>query len=174
MWLASMGRALVRAETPQKADAILVLAGDWNGGRVMTGCELSRRGYAPVVLVSGPNAWYGLNEADASIQFAARNGCPTDRLEPVKLTAHSTDEEARVLKPMLERRGIRSLLIVTSNYHTNRAGRTFERVLGDAVEVRMIASPDPYFEPSSWWKSREGQKVMFYEAVKNVADWFGV
>lgn len=174
LWLGAIGRSLVRSESPQPADAILVLAGDWRGARIMRACELLHEGYAPVVLVSGPTEWYGLNEADAALRFAASRGCSGEGLQPVRMHALSTVEEAEVFAPELRRRGIRNLLIVTSNYHTRRAGRIFERVLGGAVRVRMIPAPDQYFEPTGWWKSREGQKTVFYEVSKTAADWIGL
>jgi uncharacterized SAM-binding protein YcdF (DUF218 family) len=172
-WLAAVGDALVRSESPEKADAILVLAGDWRGQRILTACDLLEKGYAPVVLVSGPTELYGVNEADAAIRFAARHGCPENAMEALKMPALSTAEEARVLAPELKRRSIRNLLIVTSSYHTNRAGRIFEQALRDGVNVRTISAPDRYFHSWDWWKSREGQKAVFLEVSKTIAGWVG-
>jgi uncharacterized SAM-binding protein YcdF (DUF218 family) len=91
----------------------------------------------------------------------------------MKLPALSTADEAEIIAPELKRLAIRDLLIVTSNYHTKRAGKMFEDELGFGVNVRTIAAPDLYFRPSDWWKTREGQKVMFLEVSKTVAGWAG-
>lgn len=172
--LETVGAALVDSNTPRQADAILVLAGDWRGDRILKACDLLAKGFAPVVLVSGPADWYGLNEADAAIQFAGKHGCDTSRLNPLHLRAFSTLEEARVVEPVLRQRSVDDLIVVTSNYHTARAGRIFRRVMGQEVRLTMVASPDPFFEPDRWWKSREGQKTVFLETSKTVADWIGL
>lgn len=174
LWLRAIGGMLVSDSEPRRADAAVVLAGDYRGSRMLKACELLRAGHVPVVLVSGPMGWYGINEADLAIRFATDRGCPADSIQPVYITAHSTAEEAREFRPELERRGIGSLLLVTSNYHTSRALRTFRRTLPERIELLPIAAPDPYFTPDAWWRSREGQKTMFFEFSKTVADWIGL
>lgn len=165
---------LVSDFEPRRADAALVLAGDHRGNRILKACELLRAGHVPVVLVSGPMGWYGTNEADLATRFATGHGCPADSIQPVYITAHSTVEEAREVRPELERRRIGSVLLVTSNYHTARALRTFRRTLPERMEIAPVAAPDPYFTPDAWWHSREGQKTMFFEFSKTVADWIGL
>ena len=173
-WLRALGEALVSSSAPSRADAILVLAGDPRGNRIIHACGLARSGLAPVVLVSGPMETYGINEADLAIRYAVSKGCPAGLMQPVYIRALSTTEEARAIGPELGRRGIRNLVIVTSNYHTARAGRTFRRVLGDSVHVATVAAPDPWFTVDGWWQTREGQKTWFFEASKTVADWIGL
>lgn len=168
------GAALVRSEPPQRADAIVVLAGDHRGYRVLQACELVKSGNAPVVLISGPAEWYGINEAELAIQYAARHGCPRNLLSPVFMKAMSTTEEVEALRPVLASRGVRKVLVVTSNYHTARAYRALRRILGDSLEIRMAAAPDPYYSPDAWWHTREGQKTFFFEFSKTVAEWVGL
>jgi uncharacterized SAM-binding protein YcdF (DUF218 family) len=154
---------------PVKADAALVLAGDPQGNRIKTAAELIRSGYAPRVFVSGPMEWYGLNEADLAIEYAVANGYPREWFEPIRIKALSTDEEAAALIPELERRGIRRLLIVTSDFHTARAGKIYRKAVPAAMEVHTIAAPDKYFKPHAWWLTREGCKAWFYEVTKTFA-----
>jgi uncharacterized SAM-binding protein YcdF (DUF218 family) len=175
VWLTGIGHALVSATNePRKSDAILVLAGDWEGSRILTACDLVRREMAPVVLVSGPTAWYGINEADAAIRFATANGCDGSKLRPVYIKAFSTVEEAWKLHRELRNAGIRELIIVTSSYHTSRSARVYRRELGDEIRFTMVAAPDEFFEPGTWWKTREGQKTVFFEVSKTVAHWAGL
>ena len=174
VWLSSIGFALTNAREPQKADAILVLAGDWRGQRILTACDLLRKLVAPFVLVSGPTIWYGINEADGAIRFAAANGCDTSRLRAVYIRAFSTEEEARELYPVLREHRIRHLVIITSSFHTARSTRVFRRELGDQIRFTMVASPDEFFTPDTWWKTREGQKTVFFEVSKTIAYWVGL
>jgi uncharacterized SAM-binding protein YcdF (DUF218 family) len=169
-----LGEYLVESAPAEKSDAVVVLAGDPRGNRVMRAGELVRDGYAPVALVSGPYDIYGVNEADLAIQFAVRRGVPARYFERVDTHSFSTEQEARAFLPELRKRDVRTLLLVTSNFHTRRAAETFRNVLGDGVVVRSITAPDPFFTTSTWWHNREGQKTVFYEYSKTLAYWAGL
>lgn len=174
VWLTGIGNLLVRNDRPQKGDVIITLAGDFRGNRILKACELVRQGLAPSVIVSGPMAFYGRNEASLAVDYAASHGCPAASLVPVQFGASSTEEEARHLVPEMEKQGHHRLLIVTSNFHTARAGRIFERMAGQYTKIVMIPAPDPFFSPETWWHTREGQKTVFYEWSKTVAVWLGL
>lgn len=167
------GSFLVRASEPEKADAIFVFAGDGMGNRITKAAELVREGYAPVAIVSGPQAYYGVYESDLAISFAVREGYPESYFESFENYAHSTEEEVDAAAPMIREHGIHRLLLVTSDFHTRRAMKQMQRALPD-VELTMVAAPDGYFSPDGWWKSREGRKTFFYEWVKTVATWLGI
>ncbi|MBC7925937.1 MAG: YdcF family protein [Bryobacteraceae bacterium] len=174
VWLPGVGYLLVQDEAPRAADALLVLAGDWKGERILKACEVAASGFVPTILVSGPMLLYGQNEADLAIAYAVKGGCNPAILEACRLNASSTEEEARVFQPELRRRKIQRLLVVTSNFHTARAGRIFRKRLGGEVEVHMIAAPDKYFNPTSWWRDRQGQKTAFYEFSKTLSNLIGL
>src|SRR2546425_304943 len=112
-----MGEFLVHIDPLVKADAVLVLAGDWNGDRILKGAELVKKGYAPIVFVSGPMAVYGLNEATMAINYAVRRGYPREIFLPMISGAFSTRDEVAFFGPELRRRGIHRLLIVSSDFH---------------------------------------------------------
>lgn len=173
-WLAAAAHALIQSDPPEPAQAILVLAGDQKGERIMKACELAKAGLAPRILVSGSGEIYGRHEAELAVEFAVRHQCPQSLLEPVPIRAFSTEEEAREFQRELRARNITELMIVTSNFHTARAGRIFRRRLADTVRVRMFAAPDALFDPDRWWHTREGQKTMFYESSKTISGAFGL
>jgi uncharacterized SAM-binding protein YcdF (DUF218 family) len=172
--LKAAGNYLVESSPPEKADAILVLAGDTRGSRIMRAAELVRAGYAPVALVSGPMQIYGVNEADLAIQYAVRQGVPAAYFAPVYRPALSTLEEARGFAMELRQRNIRKLLLVTSDYHSRRAASIFRNILGPTVDIRAVPAPDRYFHADTWWQTREGQKTVFYEYAKAAAGWLGM
>jgi uncharacterized SAM-binding protein YcdF (DUF218 family) len=175
-WLPWLGGALVRDDGPAKADFAVVLAGDWKGQRVLRASELARQGYVRGVMVSGPSM-YGIHECDVAIQYAVRQGYPAEWFAALPNDALSTRQEARVVLEELKRRGAGSFLLVTSDYHTARAGRIFRsamRQIGGGPEMRLVAAPDRFFRPDNWWKSREGLKTVFMEWSKTVATAFGV
>ena len=173
LWMTALASYLVRAEEPVRADIAVVLAGDGYGERVLKGAELVRQGFTAKVLVSGPEGIYGYNEAELAIPFAIRHGYPESWFAPLPHKAMSTREEAAAVAPELRRRGVRRCLLVTSNYHTRRAGGIFRSAAPD-LEFRVIAAEDRLFRADRWWRSREGQKRFVMEWMKTIAGWFGV
>ncbi len=173
LWLGALGTYLVRADTPTKADAIVVLAGDRFGYRVLKACELLREGYAPRALIDGPCCYYGIHESELAIAFAAKAGCPADRLDSFPMKATNTKDEAVTVAAELRKRQIRSFLVVTSDYHTRRAAKAFARV-ARPESFRIVAAPDKYFRAGQWWRDREAQKIVFMEWSKTIATWVGM
>ena len=177
LWLGALGRALVEDDGPARCDAVVVLGGDEWGKRVETAARLVRAGYAPLVLISGAPAAYGANEADLAIPYIVRQGYPAEWFVALRNHAMSTREECLLLLGELRQRQVRSLILVTSDFHSARAARTFraaERTLGCRLDMRVVAAPDPYFHPDSWWRSREGCKTTLTEWEKTVANALGI
>jgi uncharacterized SAM-binding protein YcdF (DUF218 family) len=173
LWLGWLGSFLVSTETPQHADAIVILAGDMDGLRILKGAELARQGFAPKVYVSGPRPIYGVSEAELAINSAVRKGFDRKLFEAADVPADSTEEEAHGITAMLRQRGVKSLIVVTSNYHTGRAGRIWRRV-ATGIRITTIASPDSFFTTTGWWQSRTGRKTVFYEWLKTLTGPLGV
>jgi uncharacterized SAM-binding protein YcdF (DUF218 family) len=177
LWLSAFGKALVHDDGAAKADIAVVLAGDYWGHRLTKAAELVRQGYVPQVLVSGPPGFYGVNEADAAIQYAIGKGYPAGWFIPLRHTALSTREEAVVVLDALKQRNIQSFLLVTSNYHTARARRIYlkaEHLRGGGPDMRVVASGDQFFTAGDWWRNREGQKTVFMEWTKTLTSVFGI
>jgi uncharacterized SAM-binding protein YcdF (DUF218 family) len=172
-FLTFLGKALVEDDGAQKADAILVLGGDEFGTRILKGAELAKAGYAPIVLVSGPAALLG-HTSDATIEFAERKGFPASlfRAVPLPPGADSTRSEADFLGKYLRDSNLQRILLVTSNYHSRRAARTW-RHENPRLAVDVIPAPDPDFTPGTWWQSRHGKKTFLYEWMKTISSWFG-
>ena len=171
--LSALGTYLVQADPPQKADAALVLAGDGWGHRILTGAQLARDGYVSKVLVSGPDGAYGYHECDLAIPFAVKHGYPEAYFVHMENQARSTLAEARVDLVEIRRMGFKRIVVVTSNFHTRRAGRVF-RGLAPDLTILVVAAPDENFTPDGWWHSREGQKIFLAEWEKTVANWVGI
>jgi uncharacterized SAM-binding protein YcdF (DUF218 family) len=170
-WLAALGRYLVRASPPVPADMIVVLAGDYSGNRILTAADLVRRGVAPKALISGPSGAYSLHESDLAIQFAVRHGYSESYFVALPNDARSTQDEAADVLAALRQRHAHRVDIVTSDYHTRRAGNIF-RAQAPGLEIHMVAAPDEYFTAGGWWKNREGRKTFLLEWMKTVASWF--
>ncbi len=173
LWLPFFGTFFVISHPLQHADAIIVLAGDVSGGRVLKAAELVKQGIAPVALVSGPVELYQQNEADLAIAMAVRQGFPPSSFKAVISQSDSTQEEAMHFRNILHQMGIHKALIVTSDFHTRRALRIFSAAI-PGVDFRITASDVENFEPQRWWITRAGRKLVFYEWLKTFAERLGV
>lgn len=168
-----LGNFLVRSEAPEKADVIVVLAGDSFGQRILKGCELIRQGYAPKALVSGPRLLYGRHEDEFSIPWAVEHGCDPSWFEALRNDFKSTREEAAMFSRVMHERGVKTYLLVTSNFHTARAARIFRREIPDLRAI-VVAAPYPEFDPDAWWKDRQHRKVFVLEWMKTLTEPFGI
>lgn len=176
-WLPLVGWALVRDDGPAKADIAVVLGGDPWGVRISKAGDLVRQGYAPIVLVSGPPGYYDQHECEPEIAWAVRHGYPAAWFIPFPDEARSTQDEARILLPELQRRNVHRALFVTTDYHSRRAARVIraaERAMGVGIDIRMITAPDREFHPATWWRNRQGQKIAFTEWTKTLAEAIGL
>jgi uncharacterized SAM-binding protein YcdF (DUF218 family) len=167
--LAALGNFLVKAGPPQKADIIVVLAGDGFGRRILKAAELIKEGYAPKALISGPSGNYGNYECDLAIPFAVKAGYPESYFVHFEHTARSTESEAQEAAKKLHEMGVKRVMVVTSNFHTRRAGTMFRRAAPD-IEFFVVSAPDEFFKPDSWWHDREACKIFLYEWMKTVAE----
>jgi len=171
--LTGLGSYLVRDQAPEKADIALVLAGDAEGNRILTAAQLARRGYVPKILVSGPGGFYGYHECDLAIPFAVKAGYPESYFLHFENEARSTKEEARDSVARLRQMGVHKVLLITSDFHTRRAGGIFRATAPD-LQFVVVSAPDKYFTADGWWHSRNGQKVAFTEWTKTVTAVFGI
>src|SRR5271157_5087744 len=109
-------------EPAPHADAIVVLSDDnFYADRATRATELYRQGVAGIVVASGrrlrPNA--GLSELME--HDLVERGVPKDKILRFAHDADSTSEEAAALAHFAEEHKWKSIVVVTSNYHTRRA-----------------------------------------------------
>ena len=170
--LAYFGKYLVKSDAPQPADLIVVLAGNFYGPRVIKAAELSNQGYAPRVLISGtpyrsqPED-QSRPEGEFAIAFLAQQGYRTDSFESFGHHARSTIEEAIALRPELGRRGVKRVLLVTSDYHSRRALLVFQLVC-PGIRFISVAAPDSQYLPDKWWSDERSRSLFFSEWTKIV------
>jgi uncharacterized SAM-binding protein YcdF (DUF218 family) len=91
--------------------------------------------------------------------------CETDR------SVNSTGEEAAALRRCLQDRGWRSIVVVTSNFHSRRAQLIWRRAVANAnppFEVSVHGVSDGDFEPAGWWRKRLYAKTWILELTKLV------
>ena len=162
--LSYLGACLVSPQTPRSSDLILVLGGNFWGQRVLTGADLGKQGYAPLVLISGV-LYEGRPEGQAAIDFLVARGYPRRLFQSFLHHAPSTIGEAIALRPELIRRGVKQVLLVTSSYHSRRAAIVF-RLFCPGIQFVTISAPDFLYQPDRWWEDASSRKLFFSEWSK--------
>ena len=166
LWLPRIGHFLIQEDELATADVVVVLAGDYSGGRVARGLELVRQGVAPLVLLNGSSSIFLETECRQAVDYAFSLGAEPTEAEPFCFEASSTLAESVLVDRELVRRGYRSAVVVTSDFHTRRSRMIFSQSASGNVEYRFAAAPTPGFNPDVWWRSRSGKKVVALEYLK--------
>ncbi len=181
-WVMARALVVVTAE-PVQADALVVLSGSSVYlERVNRAAQLWKEGRAPKILLTNDNERSGWSsEQQRNPLFVEREsealqlaGIPAAAIEVLPQPVSSTYEEAVRLRDYATTQGLRSVLIVTSAYHSRRALWTMRRVFeGSGVEVGVAIAPIGEQSPSSatWWLHPGGWRMIAGEYVKLVYYW---
>jgi uncharacterized SAM-binding protein YcdF (DUF218 family) len=167
------GESWIVNESLERADAIIVLSDDnFYADRVTRAAELMREGKAPVVVASGRRLRPYAGIAELMQHDLIERGVPKDRILVFPQDADNTREEAEALLPLVKQRNWRSVLVVTSNYHTRRARYIFRHIFPQDIEVAVVSARDGDFDPEAWWEMRKSVKELTREvAGMMVAVW---
>lgn len=153
-----VGNFLIVNEMPQKSDVIIVLAGD-SGERLNYGVALYQQGFADNLLLSGgmsyvqmvPQLLQGIPESDILREDKSR----------------TTFENAKYSLKIIQARGYRSAIVVTSPYHTRRASIIFSQVF-KGIDVTICPVPYDAGMTHNWWQSGGSTQFVVSEYLKLV------
>jgi len=158
------GRLLV-INQPEKADIILVLAGE-TGSRPERALQLLHQGFAQHMILNVPvnGQIYQWTQLDLARQYV--EGLPEAKSVSIcPIEGLSTRDEARDAVACLKRAGGSSVLLVTSDFHTRRALNIFRHeVRGYTFHVAAAFDENEF--GTQWWKQREWAKTAASEWTK--------
>jgi uncharacterized SAM-binding protein YcdF (DUF218 family) len=167
------GQLWVVDEPAERADVIVVLGDDnYTGDRAAHAGELYQAGLAPQVVASGRLLRPYAGIAEMIERDLESRGVPAASIVKFTHSAGNTREEAEALKGLVASRGWKRVLVVTSNYHARRARFIFGRVFPPSITVRVSAANDSEFDPSRWWETPLGRKLLFNEVAGYVVAWW--
>jgi uncharacterized SAM-binding protein YcdF (DUF218 family) len=159
-----VGETWIVEDSLERSDAIIVLSDDnFYADRAQRAAELCRHGMAPVVVASGRRLRPYAGIAELMVHDLAERGVPKDKIEAFVQDADNTKDEARALAQLASKKKWRSVIVVTSNYHTRRARYIFRHVFPPAIRVLLASAPDGDFDPQSWWQHRRSLKQLTRE-----------
>ena len=165
----------------ESSDAILVLAGGVFD-RELEAADLFNRGLASQVLLTAepdPAVFAELRNrgvrVETSLELRQRVlnqlGVPRERVHVLPGIVAATVHEAEAAARWSDQNQARSLIVVTSTFHTARARHVFRQVFADRpVTLRFAPASKSDFQPDTWWRQRntlrdglfELQKTLFY------------
>jgi len=97
-------------------------------------------------------------------QLLAKAGISAERIRIIGLTLGGTYGEAVATRDLVVAQHLKSVLVVTSPYHTRRSLATFRKVLGGGVAVGVVASSDTSpARPDRWWAQGYDRAYVGYE-----------
>lgn len=175
-WVAA--RALIVRAELEHADALVVLSGSSAYiERTQSAARLFTEGRAPRVILTKdpmPGGWSEAEQRNPSFVERAtaelrRAGVTADRIEVLPDKVSNTYDEAVAIRDYASAHGLRSILVVTSSYHSRRALWTLRRTFhGSGIEVGLyaVAPGQQMPAPSVWWWRPLGWRVVALEYVK--------
>jgi len=165
--LAARAGGFLILDAPRPSDVILVLAGDTDR-RPARALELLQRGYGRRIVLDVPtnSKIYEFTQLQLAQKYvqdlpqaASISICPIDGL--------STQDESKDAEKCLAREGGKSVLIVTSDFHTRRALSIFRREI-PGHEYSVAASRDPSGFGARWWTHRQWAKTFVDEWLRMI------
>lgn len=180
LWLVSWlgARWLIVRAPLERADAIVVLSGSATlSERVQHAARLYAEKRAPKILLTTDNRQGGWSRSEQrnlyfyeiAIRQLSRLGVPTENIEVVTPPVASTWDEATVLRDYAKTHSLRSILIVTSSYHSRRALFTFRNFLADGdvqVGIDPVETGIQTPRPATWWLHLRGWELVLVEYLK--------
>lgn len=178
-------RNLIIEKPLKHADAILVLGGSRTYiERTKKAAELFNEGITSKIYLTDDGEQAGWNQKEQRnppfVELARKNlianGVPAENIEILESQVAGTMDEARLLSEKAKTANLKSILIVTSAYHTRRAFWAFKTAFAEndlPTELGIAAPPtgEQTPLPNFWWLSVFGWRVVAGEYVKFAGYW---
>jgi len=174
--LGAAGRFLVEENPLAHADAIVVLTGSYPD-RILEAVALYRDGWAPRIILCRESENAGFRKLQSlgvtvprvfelNRSVAEQLGVPSDAITVLERPAGSTYSEAEVVLDYVLQQGYRSILLVTSKYHSARAARIYRFLANDRIAIIVRPARDDDFQPNGWWRDRPSTRRVVIEYQK--------
>lgn len=174
---------LIISRPIEQPEAMIVLSGSSQYvERCRKAAELYRDQGISLIYLTNDGELSGWSAADrGNVPFVelerrelVANGVRHDSIRTLDGTVKGTDDEAKAMATEAKAQGLKSVLIVTSPYHTRRAYRAFERMFVDTrIQIGIEHAPltDEQPSPYYWWLSLRGWQLVGGEYVKSAVYW---
>ncbi|HEY8559747.1 MAG TPA: YdcF family protein [Pyrinomonadaceae bacterium] len=173
-------------KTLARADAILVLSGSSEyAERADEAAALYKADVSRKIFLTNDGLQSGWNQNEQRNPFFVElarqrligEGVGEESIEVLAPAVDGTIDEANLFAQKASERNLRSVVLVTSAYHSRRALRTFERVFAAnnlPVEIGVACPAEELraVSPVVWWLSFQGWKTVALEYLKIAYYWW--
>jgi uncharacterized SAM-binding protein YcdF (DUF218 family) len=180
LWLVAWlgARGLIVSAPLERADAIVVLSGSSTlAERTQHAARLFSQQRSQKILLTTDNQQGGWSAAEQrnpyfheiAVNELTRLGVPSQNVEVVRPPVSSTWDEAQVISDYSKAHNLRSILIVTSAYHSRRALWTFRTRFNDTntqIGLDPVETGIQTPQPATWWLHPRGWQIVFVEYLK--------
>jgi uncharacterized SAM-binding protein YcdF (DUF218 family) len=165
VWLVGNSGKFLVVDDPQRADAMVVLAGETDR-RPARALQLLNEDYAPRIVLDVPADALVFGSTYSQLAQNWANAQPQSKaIRVCAIHGLSTKAEAVEAAQCLHQEGARSVLIVTSDYHTRRALSEFQKEAPDFT-FHVAAAYDPTQFGVRWWQHRQWAKMNLDEWLR--------
>jgi uncharacterized SAM-binding protein YcdF (DUF218 family) len=165
VWLVGNSGKFLVVDDPQRADAMVVLAGETDR-RPARALQLLNEDYAPRIVLDVPADALVFGSTYSQLAQNWANAQPQSKaIRVCAIRGLSTKAEAVEAAQCLHQEGARSVLIVTSDYHTRRALSEFQKEAPDFT-FHVAAAYDPTQFGVRWWQHRQWAKMNLDEWLR--------
>jgi uncharacterized SAM-binding protein YcdF (DUF218 family) len=178
----NMGHWLVREDTLQHADVIVVLSGGLPY-RAKGAVDIYKAGYAPEVWVSSPTGpqqelsklgIHFVGEEEYNREILVYEGVPERNVAIFSDQIINTEQEVEEIAREMRAQGKHTVIIVTSPEHTRRVRALWTSLAGDDLKaVVRGASADP-FDAGHWWRNTPDSLAVVRESLGLLNAWSGL
>jgi len=177
----SIGHILVHEDKIRKCDAAVVLNGEIPS-RILQGIDMYEEGYVNEIIMSNlyvadevhkllDSKGFDLSDgADNNKDLAIQAGVPDEDIIILNGNARSTIDESQVVGEYFSNNSeYKSIMIVTSKYHSYRASKIFENQFKKLdLDIEIISVPTKYeeFDSYLWFTDRESIDSVIFETIK--------
>ena len=171
--------AIIADSEPKKADAIVLLSGG-EPGRAWGAADAYQQKLAPYVVQTREPEDSGYLELqkygielptnfERNSRILRGMGVPQDAILRVEPFVTDTFDELTSVRELAQQKGWKSLIIVTSNYHTRRTRLVARLILGSTIAFTVVGSAHGGMNRDAWWQSRGDVRTFLIEFEKLVA-----
>lgn len=171
--LRAAGHHLITAHPLAKGDLVVVLAGE-PFLCVPEAARIYHEGLAPSILITNEPRPRGQEDLlrlgfrfpdaqEISLQLLEALRVPRPAIHTLDDRPETTWGEMRAVARFLDRRTVRTLIVVTPKARSTRAYKIFTAGLGPKVQVLMRPVPGDPFDPDRWWRGRQDLREVFSE-----------
>ncbi len=180
-WTAA--RELMVRRDLARADSIVVLAGSSTyRERARKAAQLLQADRAGAIILSDDHQQGGWSNrrqrnpffVELSVEELRQYGVPREQIFTVSPREWGTYYEALAVREFAVRQNLKSILIVTSAYHSRRALWTFQRVFSETgiqVGLDPVETGQQTPRPGIWWLYPKGWEMVPGEYIKIVYYW---